>query len=67
MSRAQTAGRPWEDSVIWCGMMIHGSWSTPEVRSPMKTYAPYMATAPWAKSTTPALRYLSTRPSPRIA
>ena len=53
--------------MIWCGMMIHGSSSTPDVRSPMNTYAPYMATAPWAKSTTPALRYLSTRPSPRSA
>jgi len=54
-------------SEIWCGISTTGSSSSPKLRRLTKTYAMNIATAPCAKSTTPALRYLRTSPWPRMA
>jgi hypothetical protein len=52
--------------VAW-GREIQGHWRVPLLRRLRKTYAPHMATAPWAKSTTPVERYFSTMPRPSRA
>jgi hypothetical protein len=66
MTIATAVGSPVELRVMWFGRTVSGSGSCPLPRRLTNTYAAHIAIAPWAKSTMPPLRYLSTSPRPRI-